>query len=241
MSAAQKINSAGQVLGAGSNSLYTALAQVYNLLGFVDLSNSTGQGGTVRVNANELDVLSGARIRADGEEGGNITLVSYAPSGQVLLQNALVQTNGSTGRGGTIGVAAVNNTLIESSTISSNGYSQGGTIKIGNDAQNGTLPFSAYSALDTKTVISTIGVSSNSLGGYIETSGHALNLLSSINAGRGGMWLIDPTDVLISNGSTINETFSSGIYAPDPTSSTSSVINADQHTAALVSLSLTHI
>ena len=34
-------------------------------------------------------------------------------------------------------------------------------------------------------------------GGLIETSGAVLNLLASINAGRGGMWLIDPYDFTI--------------------------------------------
>ena len=41
----------------------------------------------------------------------------------------------------------------------------------------------------------------NYQGGFIETSGHVLNLLATINAGRGGMWLLDPIDITISNAS----------------------------------------
>ncbi|MBU3617588.1 glycine-rich domain-containing protein, partial [Polynucleobacter sp. JS-Polo-80-F4] len=40
---------------------------------------------------------------------------------------------------------------------------------------------------------------SNLHGGLIETSGGTLSLLSSINAGRGGIWLIDPYDLIIND------------------------------------------
>jgi hypothetical protein len=47
----------------------------------------------------------------------------------------------------------------------------------------------------------------NGLGGLIETSGQTLSMLASINAGRGGMWLIDPIDILI------DQTFANTIAA----------------------------
>ena len=86
-------------------------------------------------------------------------------------------------------------TTLSNTSIFAKGGEQGGTILIGNDAQHGTLPFSQVTSLDALTLIDTSATAGR--GGHIETSGNTLNLLATINAGRGGMWLIDPWNYTI--------------------------------------------
>jgi hypothetical protein len=139
-------------------------------------------------------LLQNATLSANGHDGGQIIIRTY--NGDINLNSTVIQTNGSMGRGGSIGIAADDNTLISASTIEAIGYRQGGLILIGNDARDGTLPFSIFTSLDRASTINASVVVGNA-GGWIETSGHTLNLLSSINAGRGGIWLLDPYDITI--------------------------------------------
>ena len=165
----------------------------------VQANGGNGRGGTLLLTAANDQYFDQSALQANGTtDGGAITITTA--SGDIYFANSLIQTNGSSGRGGSIGLSATNQTQIANSIISANGYTQGGTIKIGNDATNGSLPFSIDTSIDEKTTINAAQLElnpANQHGGYIETSGHTLNLLASINAGRGGMWLLDPTDVLI--------------------------------------------
>jgi autotransporter-associated beta strand protein len=167
----------------------------------IQANGGNGRGGTLLLTAANNQYFTNASLLANGTtDGGAITITTA--SGDIYFTNSLIQTNGSTGRGGSIGLSATNSTVIANSTISANGYSQGGSIKIGNDATNGSLPFSIYTSIDELTTISAAQLDpnpANQQGGFIETSGHTLNLLSSINAGRGGMWLLDPYDYTITS------------------------------------------
>ena len=179
-------------INAGSGAL--------SLTGTVQANGSNGRGGTViATQASDIQVNS-ATIQANGKtDGGVITLI--ADTGSINFTSALIQTNGSNGRGGSIGISAYNNVNISGTEIDATGYAQGGAIKIGNDASNGTLPFALSASLDLYTSLNAAQQTTdftNQNGGLIETSGATLNLLSSINAGRGGMWLLDPTSVTIS-------------------------------------------
>ncbi|MBT8636740.1 filamentous hemagglutinin N-terminal domain-containing protein, partial [Polynucleobacter paneuropaeus] len=179
-------------INAGSGAL--------SLTGTVQANGSNGRGGTViATQASDIQVNS-ATIQANGKtDGGVITLI--ADTGSINFTSALIQTNGSNGRGGSIGISAQNNVTLSSTKVDAIGLNQGGTIKIGNDASNGTLPFALSASLDLYTSLNAAQQTTdftNQNGGLIETSGATLNLLSSINAGRGGMWLLDPTSVTIS-------------------------------------------
>ncbi|WP_114652559.1 filamentous hemagglutinin N-terminal domain-containing protein [Polynucleobacter necessarius] len=165
----------------------------------IQANGGNGRGGTLSVTAaNDLH-FNQALLQANGTtDGGTITLI--ANQGDLIIQNALIQTNGSTGRGGSIGASASNEVSTDSSTFEASGYTHGGQILIGNDAQHGTLPFALVANLDQYTSFNTAQLDpnpANQQGGFIETSGQTLNMLSSINAGRGGMWLLDPTNVTI--------------------------------------------
>ncbi|MBU3543274.1 filamentous hemagglutinin N-terminal domain-containing protein, partial [Polynucleobacter sp. MWH-Loch1C5] len=171
----------------------------------VQTNGSNGRGGAINISQAADIHIHQAIIQANGENGGNIQI--FTDSGDLILQNTLIQTNGSNGRGGSMGLSATNHTIIQNSNIEAKGFNQGGTLLIGNDANNGTLPFSIYTDINSNTIISTDSIhqqNNNFVGGFIETSAHTLNLLGTINAGRGGMWLIDPVDIYIGNSSNHN-------------------------------------
>ncbi|MBT8584565.1 hypothetical protein G6694_07975 [Polynucleobacter paneuropaeus] len=195
------IHLAGTVAANGSNGgsfAVTANTLTIDNAAVVQTNGQAGPGGTITLTSNQDIQINQAQISANGySDGGSITIVSNA--GNLNTQNTLIQTNGSNGRGGSIGISAYNNVNISGTEIDATGYAQGGTIKIGNDASNGTLPFALFTSIDAT---SSINASQTNLldttnGGFIETSGQTINLLSSINAGRGGMWLIDPSDLTI--------------------------------------------
>jgi filamentous hemagglutinin family protein len=167
----------------------------------IQANGGNGRGGTLSITAANDQYFTNTALQANGTtDGGAITITTA--SGDIYFTNSLVQTNGSSGRGGSIGLSATNLTQITNSTIAANGYTQGGKILIGNDAQNGSLPFSIVTSIDELTAISSAQLDpnpANQQGGFIETSGHTLNLLASINAGRGGMWLLDPSDYTITS------------------------------------------
>ncbi|QWD03200.1 filamentous hemagglutinin N-terminal domain-containing protein [Polynucleobacter paneuropaeus] len=237
--------------GNGPSHLFLAGAAI-NILGSINgspknqngnnqlLGYSSKAGGTIWIiAADNIYIGPKASITANGDSGGLIHLVST--QGSVTIENALIQTNGSTGRGGTIEISGLLSTNLVSANVQAQGNTVGGIIKIGNDAQYGTLPFSLYTSIDANSTVTAFAV--NGPGGYIETSGHTLHLLSAINAGRGGIWLLDPTDIIISNDPDGSYTVTSNynnIYTSttdtlltDTTGSTPSYINVNILTAAL--------
>jgi filamentous hemagglutinin family protein len=218
------LNSTAQILANGTTgaSIYVSAPNITTQSGSVIQANgNNGPGGLISFSGDQMTV-SGSIVANGTTDGGAITLI--ANNGDLNIQNALIQTNGSTGRGGSIGLSANNRVAIEHTTIEATGFNQGGSIKIGNDASNGTLPFALSTTLDQYTSLNASQLDSNTSnqsGGLIETSGATLNLLATINAGRGGMWLLDPNNVTISTAAT------SGGTLPSYTATASaSVVNA---------------
>ena len=199
--------------GQGGSFAVTANTLTIDNAAVVQTNGQAGPGGTITLTSHQDIQINQAQISANGyTDGGSITIVSNA--GNLNTQNALIQTNGSNGRGGSIGISAYSNVNINSTEVDATGYAQGGTIKIGNDASNGTLPFALFTSIDATSSINALQQDlnpSNRAGGYIETSGSTLNLLGSINAGRGGMWLIDPNSLIID--STTATSIQSGLTA----------------------------
>jgi len=169
-----------------------------NIGGLIQTNGGTGRGGSIVLGyASDISLLN-ATLQANAANGGQIQIITN--SGDLNIQTSLIQTNGSTGRGGSVGLSAQNNVTITNSEVDATGFNQGGTIKIGNDATNGTLPFALSTTIDTASILNSSQHDlnpSNFSGGYVETSGQTLSMLASINAGRGGMWLIDPYTYII--------------------------------------------
>jgi len=186
--------------GTTGGSIYASAPIINTQAGSVVQANgNNGPGGMIAFSGDQMTV-AGSMAANGTTDGGSITLI--ANSGDLNIQTSIIQTNSSNGRGGSIGVSAKNNVSIEASSIEATGYTQGGQIKIGNDASKGTLPFALSVSLDQYTSLNTTQQDpslSNQNGGFIETSGQTLSMMASINAGRGGMWLLDPTNVTISS------------------------------------------
>ena len=215
--------------GAGSLPLISFMAGRITLAGSFR-SGSNGRAGKITVLGLDGVDLQNAHLNASGDDGGEVSIISRL--GSVNLSNGFIQTNGGEGRGGAISVAGLQQTALNATTLEATGKYQGGTILLGNDANNGTLPFSAFTSLDLNSQINTQASAVNGLGGFIETSGHTLNLLATINAGRGGMWLIDPYDIIIgdtASGTAYSSSFTAGqvsyIRASDIVASLNNNIN----------------
>ncbi|QWD49758.1 filamentous hemagglutinin N-terminal domain-containing protein [Polynucleobacter paneuropaeus] len=164
----------------------------------IQANGNNGPGGTISFTAANDFNINFATISASGStDGGSIRLISSG--GNLLMANSLIQTNGGTGRGGSLGVSGANSTTIKSSTLEATGFSKGGSIMVGYDSAGKTLPYSESTTIDAATILNANQTDSTNTtgGGLIETSGGTLTQLASINAGRGGMWLLDPYDYVI--------------------------------------------
>ena len=189
----------------------------------IQTNAGNGRGGTYTINALEDILISNATISSNASEGGFIRITSS--KNNVSLKSSLIQTNGSSGRGGTIEIAGYNHTVLLNTSIQSNGSDFGGTIYLGNNIHTQAIPFSKYTFISSDSLIQALGLNS---GGVVETSGHILDLLTLINVGRGGTWIIDPYDVTISSSGPSGTTYSSNF-----TPSTSTVILASSIEASL--------
>jgi fibronectin-binding autotransporter adhesin len=196
------INSSGNILTEGHDGGWIKILSdngSVNIVGTIMTNGESGRGGTIHINASQNILMSNTNLLANGISDGGLIVVA-SNNGDVNFQQSFIQTNGGAGVGGTILLSGVNNTLISSTEISARGYIQGGTIKVGNDLANQFIPFSRYTEIDSNSVLNASQINSNiqnNQGGLIETSASTVNLLGSINAGRGGMWLLDPFNITI--------------------------------------------
>ncbi|MBT8574590.1 filamentous hemagglutinin N-terminal domain-containing protein [Polynucleobacter paneuropaeus] len=194
----------------------------------IQANGNNGPGGTISFTAANDFNINFATISASGStDGGSIRLISSG--GNLLMANSLIQTNGGTGRGGSLGVSGANSTTINSSTLEATGFSKGGFIMVGFDSAGKTLPYSESTTIDAATILNANQTDSTNTtgGGLIETSGGTLIQLASINAGRGGMWLLDPYDYIInsSEASNISTLLNNGTNVSISTSNASVNLN----------------
>jgi fibronectin-binding autotransporter adhesin len=197
----------------------------------IQTNNSNGRGGTILINASYDADLYNTSIKASGLTGGSVLIASS--HGDVNLSESQIQTNGSSGRGGTVEVAGYGNTRVINSSIVSNGSTTGGNIYIGNNIHTQSIPFSQYTLIDDKTLIESNGLQS---GGVVETSGHILDLLTQINVGRGGIWIIDPYDVTIASSGASGTSYSSSFTPSTTTTILASSINTSLNSGVSVSI-----
>ena len=187
--------------------------------GFIQSNGGTGRGGTITLDIEKTVDMNQAWIESNGFDAGG-TIKIQVRDGPLNMDSTRIQTNASNGRGGTILISGREHTRITSSHIESKGTSQGGEIYLGYDQDNQRIPFSKYLYISKNTIVDARNFN-NTNGGFVETSGHVVNILATINVGRGGMWLIDPFDVTISNTAS-GDSYSANF---DPTQTT--VLNAN--------------
>ncbi|WP_369951859.1 hypothetical protein [Ralstonia syzygii] len=142
----------------------------------------------------KVGVFDGARIDATGMDGGGTALIGGNNQGTGPEPNAAAAYVAPTA---VIDVSAIRRgdggKLIVWGTDVANVY---GTLSANGGAQGGN-------------------------GGYIETSGHALDtegIAASVAAGNGGgtggLWLLDPYNVTISSGTQTGGAFSGNVWTP---------------------------
>ncbi len=151
----------------------------------VRASSSRGQGGNVTIEGEYVRLAEGALIDARGATGGGTVLVGgdWQGSGTLYQATKMIQERGAT--------------IDASATI----HGDGGKVVLWSDVRN------QNSETIFNGVINASGASAGkdtSKGGRVETSGHKLAVSGAVNAGKGGQWLLDPFDVIISNGFSSN-------------------------------------
>src|SRR6267154_670697 len=182
-----------------------------------------GANGEIRLVATrDLTLDAGSRTTANGPGGGNILLQA---EGGTNLISGTVEAKGTSGQGGTIHALGVRVGVIGAGVIDASGDTGGGPVLVGGDAhganpnvqnaqqtlvgQDGIIRADAGTTGDGGRVIvwsddytrffgtiSARGGSRSGNGGFVETSGNALQAFGSVDTsapnGQGGKWLLDP-------------------------------------------------
>jgi filamentous hemagglutinin family protein len=143
------------------------------------------KGGTIVVSGENIQ-LTGATVDASGRAGGGKVLIG-GDWGGGKPNTALVNNASATLENYTIPTATTvtvdAGTTINASAIDSG---NGGKVVLWSDSMT--------------TFAGTILARGGTLGGdggFVETSGKILTVTGSVNAGRGGLWLLDPDDLVI--------------------------------------------
>lgn len=188
----------------------------------------------------DVTLAAGSKTTADGAAGGTITV--QADEGTNLVYGE-VSAKASKGKGGTVQLLGERVGLVDSASVDVSGETGGGTVLIGGDyqgrnpaVQNATATYvspDATIAADAKRrgdggkvivwgndaarvhgSISARGGADGGDGGFVETSGHWLDVAgvrvdAGAPKGTAGTWLLDPSDVTILAGSGVE---SGGIF-----------------------------
>ncbi|MGZ4980927.1 MAG: hypothetical protein ACXWE4_06425, partial [Methylobacter sp.] len=143
-------------------------------------------------------------------------------AGTTLAQGTIEAQATQTGKGGSIELLGERVGVLDQAQIDASGENGGGQVLVGGDYQ-GKSPnihnaTATYIGKDTtiKADAKTNGNGGN--GGFVETSGH--NYLDVAGArvdtrapnGTTGNWLLDPTDITITHGTTTAATFTGNIF-----------------------------
>lgn len=177
------------------------------------LDTSGTQGGTIKVLAKNIEIAGTATLYADGLNGGGTILIGGHIQGKGKEQNAK-------------NVSVEKNAVLSANAIHSG---NGGTIVVWAD-----------DATQFHGSISAKGGLNGGNGGFAETSGHYLDVKdATVNLlapkGKTGTWLLDPSDLTISNAADNNINFSSDTYTSLDTPSN---VNVTQLQSALATANI---
>jgi|GEM_PF-4836961 len=207
------------------------------------VNQSVNVSGLVRAGSAGRNADGSISLRGSNSVAVESTAVLAAPAGSIVLDADSVKVAGNL-FARSIQLTGDHVAVLTGASLSSDG----GSILVGGDWQgsNGvrqaiTTTLEAGATIDAgqggKVVlwsditnadsITTVAGTVRALGGRIETSGHLLELPGLVQAGAGGMWLIDPTNV------TITTTSTTGTLAGDLASLAVTNIKATDIQAAL--------
>src|SRR5882762_2774773 len=222
----QALNVGSLISDSGRIGMFGALVRQG---GVVEANSAVlGASGDIRLVATkDLTLDAGSRTTANGASGGNVLLQAQ---GGTNLISGTVEAKGSSGQGGTIQALGVRVGVIGAGVIDASGDAGGGTVLVGGDTHganpdiqnaqqtligpDGIIRADAGTTGDGGRVIvwsdestrffgsiSARGGAQGGNGGFVETSGKALQAFGSVDTsapnGNGGEWLLDPTDIYI--------------------------------------------
>jgi hypothetical protein len=179
--------------------------------GTTNVDGTTGDGGTITQNANEILQSSVAKLSANSQsaKGGTITLNSSVRSGNQLYLSGSISTTGKDG--GAIN-ATSNKVTLSGATLDSSGTNNAGTIKIGGGWQGSdTTINNASETTVTNTKITNNGANGKIVvwsdketlfGGDIKAKNSIVEVSSKNSLGFGGTvdaksLLLDPKNIEI--------------------------------------------
>ena len=148
--------------------------------GELNASSLVSRGGKVILEGGDITLAAGSRTEASGATGGGTVLVGgdWQGSGDMAQARTVTMQAG----------AAID--------ASATHQGDGGKVVLWSDVHD------AQSSTTVDGDI-TARAASGGIGGAVETSGAHLSVSGSVNAGPGGQWLVDPTDIVIANASAL--------------------------------------
>lgn len=171
-----------------------------NLINTKLLANSpTNIGGSIKVLGQNI-TMQNSKLKANGLVGGGTILIGGNDYGKGPEKNALTTT------------------IDKQTSIAANALQQGDGGKIVVWSDNSTKAYGNFSA--TGGLLAGNGGWIETSGGHLDISGIKVNL--SAAKGKTGTWLLDPSDITISNGVT-DMTFASNTYSPLPAANSSTL------------------
>ncbi len=147
--------------------------------GTLDVSSADGKGGSIVAAGERVVVQSGAHLTASGATGGGEVLIGGGWQGTDSRIRPALEAQVEKGA------------LLEANATEKG---DGGTVVVWSDVKNPLSITHAHGAFEAK------GGPNGGDGGRIETSGYHLDISgarvdASAPRGKGGTWLIDPTDI----------------------------------------------
>ncbi|MCF8159223.1 MAG: filamentous hemagglutinin N-terminal domain-containing protein, partial [Polaromonas sp.] len=168
-----------------------------------------------------------------------------------LTGSTQIRSGSSRGRGGAITLGGEQIGLWDNTAIDASGATGGGTVLVGGDWQGkgSSVPNAQAVVMSEGARIDASATQNGSGGkvvlwsqdytgfygqisarggvqgdgGQVETSGHQLDAQGSVDAGGGGLWLLDPYDVTTTSASTGNGTYASHTFTPSANTATVAV------------------
>jgi filamentous hemagglutinin family protein len=223
------ISNSGAIIARGGTVILEAATAVQaarnavNISGFIDASSISGQDGRIVIGGGEggaIAISGTLSVASEDARGGDITL-----SGQkISLTGASLDASGAAG-GGQIRVGGDERgggTLQQADSVKIDGAT---TIRADATANGdgGNVVVWSTGLTSFGGLISATGGKQGGSGGRAEVSSHGVlgyTGFTKLTAPKGslGTLLLDPYDVLITNGTPANETFAGGTYTPSGTS-----------------------